>query len=367
MIGLVGYQPEDVYNCDETGLFFRALPDKTLALKTEKCSGGKLSKERLTVLHCVSMSGEKEPLLVIGKAARPRAFKKLDLKLLPVVWKSNKRAWMTTDIMMDWLSEFDRKMGRQKRKILLFMDNAGSHPTGMKLKNIKILFLPPNTTACCQPLDQGIIRNFKVFYRQLILRQILSVMDNINSARELSKSIDLLEAIYFIHNAWQKVTPETIRNCFSKAGFKKNNMQQYEQWEAEDDLPLSILSEMHRNALETGITETNLEDFIAIDANLAIEDDILEVTDMTEEYEASRSEEISDDDVDPERENEGQEVTTFEEVLKIIEEIKLFAKNQDDFIGFQMIKNVETHFQKKFLERKQTKVRQTSLLEFFKK
>jgi predicted DNA-binding protein YlxM (UPF0122 family) len=92
---LRGYSPQNVYNADKTGLFFRALPDKTLALKSEKCTGGKMSKERLTVLHCVSMSGEKEPLLVIGKAARPRAFKKLNVNSLPVTWKFNKKAWMT--------------------------------------------------------------------------------------------------------------------------------------------------------------------------------------------------------------------------------------------------------------------------------
>lgn len=95
---LRGYRTHDIYNADETGLFFRALPNKTLALKSEKCRGGKMSKERLTLLHCVSMAGDKEPLLVIGKAARPRAFKKLTNNSLPVNWKSNKKAWMTSKI-----------------------------------------------------------------------------------------------------------------------------------------------------------------------------------------------------------------------------------------------------------------------------
>ena len=46
---LQGYEPNNVYNGDETGLFFRALPTKSLALRGEKCIGGKMSKERLTV------------------------------------------------------------------------------------------------------------------------------------------------------------------------------------------------------------------------------------------------------------------------------------------------------------------------------
>lgn len=41
------YRLEDIYNADEFGLFYQALPDKTLHLKSEKCVGGKHSKTRL--------------------------------------------------------------------------------------------------------------------------------------------------------------------------------------------------------------------------------------------------------------------------------------------------------------------------------
>ncbi|XP_053377288.1 uncharacterized protein LOC123545424 [Mercenaria mercenaria] len=58
----------DIYNADETGLFFKLTPDKTLEFKNVKCVGGKRSKERITVLVCANMTGEdKVPLFVIGK------------------------------------------------------------------------------------------------------------------------------------------------------------------------------------------------------------------------------------------------------------------------------------------------------------
>jgi hypothetical protein len=63
-----GYEPENIANGDETRLLFRVLPNESLCLKGEKCSGGKLCKERLTVFLCGFMSGEMEKPLVIGKA-----------------------------------------------------------------------------------------------------------------------------------------------------------------------------------------------------------------------------------------------------------------------------------------------------------
>jgi hypothetical protein len=41
---LRGYIPRDIYNADETGLFFRALPNKTFAFRGEKCAGGKMGQ-----------------------------------------------------------------------------------------------------------------------------------------------------------------------------------------------------------------------------------------------------------------------------------------------------------------------------------
>ena len=65
---------------------------------------------------------------------------------------------MTTSIMEDWLKYFDRKMGKGNRNVLLFLDNAPAYPSQLKLKNVKVVFFPPNTTASSQPLDQGIIQ-----------------------------------------------------------------------------------------------------------------------------------------------------------------------------------------------------------------
>ncbi|GBM05755.1 Tigger transposable element-derived protein 4 [Araneus ventricosus] len=98
---LKGYDCRDIFNADETGLFYRVLPDKTLCFKGEKCNSGKISKERLTILLCCNVLGDFETPVVIGKAEKPRCFKNIDVQKLSVSWKSNKKAWMTTEIMSD--------------------------------------------------------------------------------------------------------------------------------------------------------------------------------------------------------------------------------------------------------------------------
>ncbi|GBL88129.1 hypothetical protein AVEN_175116-1 [Araneus ventricosus] len=94
---------------DETALFFRALPNKSMIQKFEEARGGKIPKERLTISFCVSAAGEKEKPLVIWRCQRPRCSKGKDLNRLGVSWYANKKAWMTSSIFEEWLLNFDKK------------------------------------------------------------------------------------------------------------------------------------------------------------------------------------------------------------------------------------------------------------------
>ena len=95
-----GYEMDNIYNCDESGLFYKLLPDKTLNRKGKTCTGGKLSKERLTVLLCANASGtDKLKPLVIGKYENPRCFSAIKKNALPVFYYSNSRAWMTQNVI----------------------------------------------------------------------------------------------------------------------------------------------------------------------------------------------------------------------------------------------------------------------------
>ncbi|XP_057657380.1 tigger transposable element-derived protein 4-like [Diorhabda carinulata] len=182
-----GYSDSDVFNADETGLFYKLTPDRTLHFKGEKCSNGKISKERITVLVAANMSGsEKRKLFVIGKSKNPRCFK--NVKNLPVDYYNNQKAWMTTDLFNKFLLDWDKELKKKRRKILLLIDNCPSHINLRDFEFIKVVFLPPNITSVLQPMDQGIIQKIKTnFRKQLVLRFLQDVEEN----RETKISIDI--------------------------------------------------------------------------------------------------------------------------------------------------------------------------------
>lgn len=97
--------PDQIYNADETGLFYKVLPNKTLVSATEATAPGrKISKERITFLACTNASGmHKIKPLVIGKSLNPRAFQ--NYGRLPVVYKANKNAWMTLRFFEEWFHD----------------------------------------------------------------------------------------------------------------------------------------------------------------------------------------------------------------------------------------------------------------------
>ena len=44
------YRSEDVWNLDESGVFWQALPDKGFGQRVRQCKGGEKSKQRITML-----------------------------------------------------------------------------------------------------------------------------------------------------------------------------------------------------------------------------------------------------------------------------------------------------------------------------
>ena len=62
---LARYQLKDILNADEFGLFYEALPSKSLHFRDKRCLGRKHSKVRLREMAPSNALGEKIPMFVI--------------------------------------------------------------------------------------------------------------------------------------------------------------------------------------------------------------------------------------------------------------------------------------------------------------
>ena len=134
---------------------------------------------------------------------------------MPAQWKANKKAWMDSSIFGEWLKDINNKMKRQKRHILLFIDNATSHPH-LEFSNFELKLFPANCTSQLQPMDHGIIQSMILSYRKLFLLDVLSSVDSCDSGQGLIKSITVKHAMYWAAQTWENVKSETISEMFCK-------------------------------------------------------------------------------------------------------------------------------------------------------
>ena len=186
-----GYAAADAFNAAETGLYYRALPSRSMVVRSDPREGIKTAKERVTVLLTCSAAGEERvtvlltcsaageervtvlltcsaageervtvlltcsaageervtvlltcsaageervtvlltcsaageklmPLL-IGKSAKPRCFKGLELATLPVTYRANKKAWMTSVLFKELTPPYLPYLILHKYKTTLYL------------------------------------------------------------------------------------------------------------------------------------------------------------------------------------------------------------------------------------------------------
>ena len=273
---LSSYKLEDIYNADKFGLFYQALPNKTLHLKSERCVGGKHSKIRLTGMAASNAVGEKLAMFVIGKSARPHCFN--GVQNIPCRYRAQKKSWMDSDLFEEWVRELDAKFAREGRKVALIVDNCPAHPHVEGLQAINLVFLPPNTTSKTQPMDQGVIRSLKAHYRALTVQQYIHAVDN----NKPMPNISILAAMNMLSTAWNKVYETTIKNCFRRAGISQ---QSQESAANDSDDPFRDLDE------ELDALRERAPDVISPEVSTAT------VTECDDDILTSDSEGLSDQDI----------------------------------------------------------------------
>ncbi|GET62198.1 tigger transposable element-derived protein 6-like [Rhizophagus irregularis DAOM 181602=DAOM 197198] len=193
------YDPNDVFNFDETGLFYRMTPNQTLA--SGPVSGTK--KDYDIFRHWIKILDNKfrvqkwQVLILLNNASSHLEPKKKEANNNELYNSDETSAAESSHAAKNKKGK-KRAVSKSKKSRQLFDDL--SQP--LELTNITIKYLPPNTTSHLQPMDQGIINNFKVS----------------NKFECYFLKLNLLEAINYLSDAWLDVSQNTISNCWAKAG-----------------------------------------------------------------------------------------------------------------------------------------------------
>ena len=211
-----GYTRDQIFNADETGLWWCMTPTTSLnSGGATRAANFKKAKDRVTLLACTNASGSyRLPLAFINKSTKPRVFKDMDMSSSLVHYYSlysQKKSWMDCSIFNEWFHHpfvlsvrmFCSENGLEK-KALLLLDNAPSHPSTETLQSddgkIKtmLLHVPPNTTAAIQPMDQALFDPCKHRYKRKPLAHILEDESTDMSVPEILKDITIKDVVYWI-------------------------------------------------------------------------------------------------------------------------------------------------------------------------
>nr|XP_050046351.1 tigger transposable element-derived protein 6-like [Dermacentor andersoni] len=162
---------------------------------------------------------------------------------------------MTSGIFRGWLQKLDRHFMSKDRKIIMVVESCSAHNCTVKLKNIKVVFLLPNTTCDLRPMHQGIIHHVMSKYRKHLLQGIILCSEVVKL-----HEVGLLSAVHIIAHMWKNTPPQVITNCFRHSGFVRP-----EHAAVAEELP--VKSTNHDSPTFDAVlpTDVTLRDYITID------------------------------------------------------------------------------------------------------
>jgi hypothetical protein len=128
-----GYTRDNTFNMDESGLFYRCMPNRTYIVgggdvrQLGKGTKAMKAKDRVTAVFCSNSTGTcKVPPLIIGTSKQPHCFR--DARC-PLPYIDQKKAWMDKERYKHWwfnvflpcICEFTTE------KVTLLMDSCSGH------------------------------------------------------------------------------------------------------------------------------------------------------------------------------------------------------------------------------------------------
>lgn len=253
-------------------------------------------------------------LCVVGKYRKPRCFK--NLTYLPVDYRAQSNAWMDCETFTNWfrhvfvpsVKENLKKKGlSEDSKVVLLLDNCKAHPPAEELSvgNIFVVYLPPNVTSLIQPMDQGVIQNFKVNYRRSFMRKLIHYDGSIP---QFQREFNVKDAIFMASLAWQDVKQQTLKRSWRKL----YPLVMFEEEEGDEDFEgfgavrhKTVVSELREmgGAAKLSVSDDALREWIDVDVKesvtLSLTDDEI-IQSVIDEQHSKSTEADSEEEDDPE-------------------------------------------------------------------
>ncbi|KAJ5213926.1 hypothetical protein N7449_001095 [Penicillium cf. viridicatum] len=257
---LCGEFPEDdIYNMDETGLFWRKPPFGTSPAQDQLTTNRENS--RVCLMLCTNSTGsDRLPLWFIGHTHTPEALRKANLKAMDCHWRYHRQAWLTQSIMQEWLLFFYDHVG--ERRVLLLLDNHPDHQAALEATppppNVHVQLFPTQTRTSNeqQPINLGISQTLKHYYRRQWLAYIVAGME---LPQNPVYTMSLYHTISWTTRSWR----HDVANAIIYRAFRKSSLMdpQIEFITAPKSPDLTTLYETATRHNPDGRTVTSLENF----------------------------------------------------------------------------------------------------------
>ncbi|XP_064080590.1 tigger transposable element-derived protein 1-like [Macrobrachium nipponense] len=244
------------------------------------------------------------------QVCKPQGPQEQNKNALPVYWMHNPKAWITKVIASNW---FHRSFIPEVEKyllnlgfefmVLLLMNTAEGHPLDLSYDGVQIEFLPSNTTSLIQPMDQGMIREFKALYTRNSLQHLVNAMEMMEdfTLKEYWKKFTIASCLSIIQSALKEMKNETLNTCWEKLW-----PDAVRDSEGEGFLPEEVHNEAVNKAVRLtkllggeGFDDCSEEEVTLIDAHSdpLTDDDLLELTkSASEEGDKSAQEQQEEDE-----------------------------------------------------------------------
>ena len=254
----------NIFNMDETPIYFEMVSNKTIEKIGEKTvtivTHGS-ERTRISLLLCISASGEKlPPLLVFKGKSDGNKIKKLKeneyVKKKKIFVECQENSWADNNIFMIWLNNvfFRHKLEQENSaKKILIMDRATTHYDKnlsklFKDNNSSFILIPPGLTRYIQPLDVSINGPLE---KKLIHWDTDFRIDSMNKKKP--NEFDIINCVYKIWYDKEFINDKMIIDSFKITGISvsldgsENHLIKYHS-ELSDEIyiPSELLAESNK-------------------------------------------------------------------------------------------------------------------------